>query len=107
MTIRQLRVVVALVCVGSIAGMIVGSIQDNNGLAIVAGSFGAVAALCLLVGNAIYFGTNTGGAQDALAAELEARVQELVAAGAQESAARAVVRKAVRFGRGEASRVES
>ena len=38
---------------------------------------------------------------DVPAAELDARVSELVAAGAEESAARAVVRKAVRFGQGD------
>ena len=54
-----------------------------------------------MVGNAVHLGDNTGGAQEALAAELEARVQELVDAGADEVAARAVVNKAVRYGRGD------
>lgn len=103
MTISILRRLVALICVLSIAGMIVGSVQDNAGAATTAGIIGSVAILCLMVGNAIHVGSNGGGAQDALAAELDARVQELIAAGAEESAARAVVRKAVRFGQGERS----
>ena len=83
--------------------MIVGSVKDNAGFAITAGIVGAIAILCLMVGNAVYVGTNGGAAQEALAAELDARVQDLVAAGADETAARAVVRKAIRFGRGEAT----
>ena len=69
-----------------------------------AGIFGAIAILCLIVGNAVDVGSNGGGAQEALAAELDVRVQELVAAGAHEGAARAVVRKAVRFGQGDRPR---
>ena len=83
--------------------MIVGSVKDNNGIAITAGMFGAVGILCLVVGNAIHLGTNAGGAQDALAAELEARVGELIAIGADEAAARGIVRRAVRLGRGDQS----
>ena len=103
MSISLLRRLVALVCVLSIVGMIVGSVKDNAGAAMTAGIFGAMAILCLIVGNAIDVGSNGGGAQEALAAELDARVQELVAAGAEEAPARAVVRKAVRFGQGDRS----
>jgi hypothetical protein len=101
MTIRQLRTTVSIVSVLSIVGMIVGSVKDNNGIAITAGMVGAVGILCLVVGNAIHLGTNAGGAQEALAAELEARVAELVATGADEADVRGVVRRAVRLGRGE------
>ena len=101
MTISLLRRAVAFICVLSIAGMIVGSIKDNAGAAMTAGIIGAIAMLCLIVGNAVHIGSNAGGAQEALAEELDARVQELVKAGADEHAARAVVRKAIRFGRGE------
>jgi hypothetical protein len=81
--------------------MIVMSIKDNVGGALTAGIFGSIAVLCLMTGNAVHLGTNAGGAQDALAAELDARVAELVAAGADEPAARSVVKKAVRFGQGQ------
>ena len=84
--------------------MIVLSVKDNIGGAMTSGLIGAVAMLCLIVGNAISVGTNGGGAQEALGAELEARITELVDAGANEDAARSVVGKAIRFGAGEAMR---
>ena len=101
MTISLLRRICTVFIIGSIAGMIVMSIKNNIGGAITAGSVGAAAIMCLMTGNAIYVGNNAGGAQEALAAELEARVQELIATGANEAAARSVVNKAVRLGRGE------
>jgi hypothetical protein len=91
---------VTVLVIASIAGMIVFSIKDNVGGAIAAGTIGAIAILCLMTGNAIHVGTNGGGAQQALEAELDARVGELVASGVDEEKARAVVAKAIRFGRG-------
>lgn len=81
--------------------MIVLSIRNNIGGALTSGLFGAVGMLCLIIGNAIHVGSNGGGAQEALGAELDERVQELIDAGADPEKARAVVRKAVRFGQGE------
>jgi hypothetical protein len=104
MTISTLRRLVALICALSIAGMIVMSIKSNVGGAMTSGIVGAIAMLCLITGNAIHLGTNGGGAQEALGAELEARVADLVGAGADEEAARAVIGKAIRFGEGEALR---
>ena len=101
MTISLLRRISTVFIVGSIAGMIVMSVKNNIGGAITAGVIGAAAILCLMTGNAIHVGNNAGGAQEALAAELEARVEDLIAAGANETAARNVVNKAVRLGRGE------
>jgi hypothetical protein len=101
MTISLLRRVCTVFIVGSIAGMIVMSIKNNIGGAITAGSVGSAAIMCLMTGNAIHVGNNAGGAQEALAAELEARVSELIAAGVNETAARSVINKAVRLGRGE------
>ena len=101
MTLKALRRVVAFCCLGSLAGLIAGSVADNNGAAITAGMVGAVAMLCLIAANAVVRGTNQGGAQDALAAELEARVNDLVTSGADERVVRDVVRKAVRLGRGD------
>jgi hypothetical protein len=100
-TITTLRRIVAVCIVASIADMIVQSIRDNIGGAITFGAIGAIAVLCLMTGNAIHVGSNGGGAQEALAAELDARVAELVRAGADEDAARAVIRKAIRFGQGD------
>lgn len=101
MTISLLRRISTLFIIGSIAGMIVMSIKNNIGGAITAGAIGAGSILCLMTGNAIHVGNNAGGAQEALAAELEARVQDLIATGADETAARGVITKAVRLGRGE------
>jgi hypothetical protein len=104
MTISTLRRLVTFICALSIAGMIVMSIKDNIGGAMTSGIVGAIAMLCLITGNAIHLGTNGGGAQEALGAELEARLAELVAAGADEDAARSAIGKAIRFGEGEAMR---
>jgi hypothetical protein len=101
MSISLLRRISTVFIIGSIAGMIVMSIKNNVGGAITAGSIGAAAILCLMTGNAIHVGNNAGGAQEALAAELEARVQDLLRVGADETAARSVIKKAVRLGRGE------
>lgn len=84
--------------------MIVLSIKENIGGAMTSGIIGAIAMLCLITGSAVWAGTNGGGAQEALGAELEARVAELVAAGADEAAARSVVGKAIRLGEGDALR---
>jgi hypothetical protein len=100
-TLRTLRRIVAVCCVGGIAGMIAGSVADNNGAAMTAGFVAAVATLCLMAAQATHVGPNGGGAQDALAAELEARVQDLVSSGTDEVALRSVVRKAVKLGRGD------
>jgi hypothetical protein len=99
--IRKLRRIVALVSVLSIASMIVFSIKDNASAAMTGGVLGAIGILCLMVGNAVHLGDNQGGAQEALGSELDARVAELVEAGADEHQARQVVTKAIRFGRGE------
>ena len=103
MTLSTLRRVVAMLCVLSIAGLIVSNINDDDAASTVFGLIGATAVVCLMVGNALRFGNNRGGAQDALAAELEARVKELVATGTDETALRGVVRRATRLGRGDVS----
>ena len=98
MTLARLRAVVLVVFVGGIAGMIVGSVADSNGIAITSGLFTAVAALCLVVATslekapAVVF-------DEAEAARLEARIEELVAAGADEGQVRQLVRDAVVLGR--------
>ncbi len=101
MSISTLRRTVAIICVLSIAGMIAFSIAENIGGAMTSGIVGAVAMVTLMAANAVHVGTNAGGAQDALAEELEARVQELIAKGADEQLVRGVVRRAVKLGRGD------
>jgi hypothetical protein len=100
-SLKVLQRIVAVCCVISVAGMIVTNIKDNIGGAMAFGGFGASAMIVLIVVNAVLRNTNHGGAQEALAAELEARVAELVKTGTDEAALRSVVGKAVRLGRGE------
>ncbi len=101
MTIKLLRRIVVVCCVISVAGMIVTNIKGAIGGAMAFGMFGAIAMLMLIVGNTLVRPSNQGGAQEALAAELEARVQDLLKTGAPEQEVREIVRKAVRFGQGE------
>ena len=94
------RVVIA-VCVLGIAGMIVSSIADNNGAALTAGLVTAVAVLCLIVATAVTGGGRVGADAhlELLAADVEDRVAEVVAQGADEQAARRLAAAAVKLGR--------
>lgn len=95
------RRLVLVVFVGGVAGMIVGSIADNNGTAITFGLATAVAAICLILVTSVTTGTDQGGVvfDEAKAAEMEARIRALVDAGADEPAVRELVRDAVVLGR--------
>src|SRR3954470_1378347 len=53
MSARAVRRIVVTVFVLGIAGMIAGSIADNNGAALTAGLVSAAASLCLLVATAV------------------------------------------------------
>jgi hypothetical protein len=100
---RVVRWVVIGVCVGGIAGMIVGSVADNNDVALTFGLITAAAVLCLMVATAVSPSTApgaTGGFDDAQAAHVEHLVQRLVADGARENDVRDLVGEAVRLGRG-------
>lgn len=105
MSPRAVRRIVLAVCVAGIAGMIVSSINDNNGAALTAGLVTAVAVLCLIVATAVTGGQRAStteaapghGAED-LGAEIERGVQHLVDAGADEAQVRALVGEAVRLG---------
>jgi len=101
MTPRRIRSLVIAVFVCGIAGMIVGSIQDNNGTAITFGLITAAAAVALLLV------TSVGGTEafvkapvfdEEAAAQLEARIVALVEAGASEDEVRELVRESVKLG---------
>ncbi|HEX9969646.1 MAG TPA: hypothetical protein VGB03_05865, partial [Acidimicrobiales bacterium] len=83
MTLRSLRIVVAVTSVVCVGGMIAGSVAGNNGVALVFGLVIAVAVLCNVVATAV-----TGGRapadDEAQAARVEAMVADLVAQGADE-----------------------
>jgi len=86
---------VLVVCVVSIASMIVASITNHVGAAIAAGSVAAIAILCLMLVTAV---AGPGGfdappaVDETAAADVERRVQSLVATGADESEVRSLVR---------------
>jgi hypothetical protein len=98
MTPGAVRVSVIVVCVAGIAGMIAGSVASNNAVALTFGLITAAAVLCLIVATAV---TNpsvtnpTAVSTEARAERVEAMVGELVAAGADEAAVRALVREVV------------
>jgi hypothetical protein len=106
MSPRLVRLVVIGVCIFGIAGMIVGSIADNNGTAITFGLIAATASLGLILVTAVV-GNPAANARDdrhttdeAAARALEAQVQALVDEGADEGQLRDLVRSAIRLGRG-------
>jgi hypothetical protein len=96
---KLLRRTVLVVFLGGIAGMVVGSIMDNNGTAITFGIITAVAALALILTTALISGQPADRFDDERAEAVEARIVQLVADGADESAVRDLVRDAVVLGR--------
>ena len=101
---RWLRRIVLAVCVLAIAGMIASSITDHNGIAIATGLTAAVAILCLILVTAVAGPEAFGAApriDEAAAADLERRVDALVAAGADEAEVRSLIRAARRVSRRE------
>jgi len=98
MSPKAVRALVLAVFVGGIAGMIASSIADSNGWALAFGLLTAGAALCLITVTAATGGGTVVDAE-AVGAELEQRIDRLVAAGADEQEVRALVAEAVRLGR--------
>ena len=99
MTARVVRRVVIAVCVVGIAGMIAGSVADNNAVALTFGLVTAGAVACLIVATAVSPPT-ASAFDEAGAARVEELIGRLVSAGADEAAVRALAREAVRLGRG-------
>src|SRR5947209_6902894 len=100
---RVVRWVVIGVCALGIAGIVAGSIADNNAVALTFGLVTAVAVLCLMVATAVSpptTATTMAAFDDAQAARVEHLVGQLVAEGAREDAVRGLVGEAVRLGRG-------
>lgn len=106
MSPRIIRRVVVIIFVAGIAGMIVGSIADNNGTAITFGLIAAAASVGLILVTAVAgpggYASGRGDppvTDEALAQDVERRVEALVAAGGDEGSLRDLVRSAVRLGR--------
>ena len=98
---RVVRWVVIGVCAAGIAGMVVGSIGDNNDVALTFGLITAAAVLCLMVATAVSPPAGPAAAFDERqAARVEQLVTQLVAAGAPEEAVRQLVGEAVSLGQG-------
>jgi hypothetical protein len=93
---------VLVVCALAIAGMIVASITSHNGVAIAMGLTAAVAVMCLMLVTAVAGPEAFGQSQpvdEAAAADIERRVGALVAAGADETEVRSLVRAVRRIAR--------
>ena len=91
----------------AIPGMIIASIGDNTGAAVTFGLIAAVVALVLIVASAVTTGRLSPSEVGASAREqteeqaavIEARVQAMVRAGADEAEVRDLVRTAMQFAR--------
>ena len=100
MTPRAVRIVVLVVCGVGIAGMIGGSIADNNGFAMSAGVITAIAVLNVIVATAVARPPRPAeGEAEAAAAQVEEHVQGLMRQGVEEAALRDLARAAIRLGR--------
>ena len=98
---RFIRPACALVFVAGIAGIIVSSVNgNNNGWVLLFGMVTAVAALILIAVTATAQRPRIDVFEEAIAERIEQRVQALVARGADEQEARALVRDAVEMVRG-------
>jgi hypothetical protein len=101
MSPRWIRRIVLATCALGIAGMIVSSIAERTGAAITAGLITAVAVVAMVLVTAVApaeaFGTPI--VDEEAAADVERRVAELVAGGADEAAVRSLVRAVRRMGR--------
>jgi hypothetical protein len=101
---RAVRRVVVAVCVVGIAGMIAGSVADDNDVALTFGLLTAAAVACLMVATAVGTGGAGGGAEAPFDEDQARRVEDLVgglvAGGVEEARVRELVAEAVRLGRG-------
>jgi hypothetical protein len=113
MSPRWIRRIVIVVFVAGIAGMIAGSVADNNGVAITFGLVTAAAAVGLILVTSVAppdaFRSGRSGpassrsapnVDEVLAADVEVRIESLVKAGADERTVRQLVQRAVELGRG-------
>ncbi len=105
MSPRIVRWVVVAVCASGIAGMVVGSVADDNTITLTFGLVTAAAVACLIVATAVA-GGGPGDADEVAGARVEELVAALVASGAEEPAVRDLVREAVALGRAQPGRTE-
>ena len=102
MFVRVLRPVCSVIFVSGIAGIIVTSINGNNaGWVLTIGMVTAVAAVVLIAVTAALPRPRIDVFDDVVAERIEQRIAALVAAGADEAEARALVRDALEMVRGQ------
>ena len=100
--VRVLRPVCGVIFVSGIAGIIVTSINGNNaGWVLTIGMVTAVAAVVLIAVTAALPRPRIDVFDDVVAERIEQRIAALVAAGADEAEARALVRDALEMVRGQ------
>ena len=98
--VRVIRAVCIMCFVGGIAGMIVASLADNNiGAVLTAGIISAIAAIVLLAVSTVAAQRRLAEFDDADAEILEHGIRRLADSGADESAVRDLVRRAIDLGR--------
>jgi hypothetical protein len=102
---RVVRWIVIAVCVVGIAGMIVGSVEEDNASSLTFGLVTAAAVVCLMVATAVSPPAAGSGAafDEVQAARVEELVQGLVGEGAPEETVRRLVGEAVRLGQNRPS----
>jgi hypothetical protein len=108
MSPRWIRRIVIVMFLAGIAGMIVGSVADNNGMAITFGLLTATAAVGLILVSSVappeafrkggLAVVDARGFDEATAVDVEARIRILVEAGADEDSIRQLVQRAVQLG---------
>ena len=97
--VAAVRAATIAVSGAGIVGMIIGSIADNNGVAITFGLLTAAAMLCLITTSAVAPPRRAHTISESDAESLEAAIQALIADGADEDATRQLVRRALDAGR--------
>lgn len=96
---KYIRILCAVIFFAGLIGIIVSSAAGNNeGVVLSIGITTAIAAVVLIAVNASVNRDRIDAFEDALVEKLEAQIAELVAAGADESKVRALVREALRTG---------
>ncbi len=99
--VSGIRITSGLVFLASIAGLIVSSINGNNeGWVLTIGMASAITAVVLIVTSAVASTKRNPAFVDADAEVVEARVRDLVDAGADEESVRELVRLSLKLGRG-------
>ena len=98
--VRAIRAACIVCFVGGVAGMIVASLADNNiGAVLTAGIISAIAAVVLLAVSTVVAQRRLAEFDDADAEILEHGIRRLADSGADESAVRDLVRRAIDLGR--------